>query len=55
MLGADPATSDVTVSLHGDRYIRLLHPDVNGIATASPTYTLSSDPAALGALLACFS
>ena len=55
-LDADtPATRDATVALHGDRYIRLLHPESADQTTTSPTYTLAGDPAALGSLLACMS
>ncbi len=42
------------VELRGNSYIRVIHPDSN-VMPRIPAYELRGDPAALGALLACFS
>jgi ferredoxin len=46
---------DVTVTLVGEGYIKLLHPDPDPIGAHEPHYRLSGDPAGLGALLASLS
>jgi ferredoxin len=46
---------DAVVTLSGNEYIQLLHPELGGQRSAAPIYSLEGDPAALGALLACLS
>lgn len=48
------ASSAATVDLL-DGYIRLLHADPRPASASDPYYSLTGDPAALGALLACLS
>jgi ferredoxin len=46
---------DAVVSLNGDTYIRLLHPEFDPGTVDKPTFHLVGDAAALGVLLACLS
>ena len=52
---AELPTPDATVELVGSGYIRLLHPGFHPEQPTEPTYRLTGDPAALGALLASMS
>jgi hypothetical protein len=46
---------DAVVELTGDDYIRLLHPEREPVASRPPSYRLSGDAGALGALIGCLS
>jgi ferredoxin len=46
---------NAAVTLSGNEYIQLLHPELGRQRSSEPTYLLDGDPAALGALLACLS
>jgi len=48
-------TSDATLEVFGESYIRVLHPDVNPSASHASHFELAGDAAAFGALLACLS
>lgn len=48
-----PGAADAVVTLHGEHFIRLLHPDAEPSDSTDPYFSLAGDPAALGALLAC--
>ncbi len=50
-----PNQPHAAVTLIGEEYIRLLHPDPGLAKTQAPTFLLDGDPAALGALLSCLS
>ena len=50
--GAEPP--DVLVRFLVDDYVRFLHPGTGWDAGADPRFEIAGDPAALGALLACF-
>lgn len=51
----DAGPPDASVTLMGEEYVQLLHPEVVGRRRHGPTYALEGDPAALGALIACLS
>ncbi|MEQ1702403.1 MAG: 4Fe-4S binding protein [Ilumatobacteraceae bacterium] len=54
--GATPdGEVDAMVSLLGDGYVRLLHPETEPVVAGAPCFELDGDAAALGALLGCLS